>query len=374
MKHLSRALCALLTLSLLFGLLVPLTAHADSPAALSASEAVSMQQADSAIRALTDSDAFDAMSDAARLAAAQQLLAELADARAILPGSVYYDAPNAMLSYQYTCGVRGGVMLRTEEEDLSAYADTEALSSALEQLQPENGELSALIIYAFDDPEESNRFPYYQLMMESWTEYGMPTSILALPTVRALRSPRKADLYLLASHGAYYTYRSGLFARSRTTPIVLLRENSSPLRDISYGYELLSGRVIKVNGRYAVTPSFFRYSANRRVYGGSIFLSEACDFTGLHAQDNSMAEALISLGVDTVVGFHNTVYTVYSRDFMWNAINQLLMGDTVQGAVNNSRDVYGENDVIWHDRVSTVPSHSPAAYSELFGNPNRTLY
>lgn len=53
--------------------------------------------------------------------------------------------------------------------------------------------------------------------------------------------------------------RSGLLLRRlRTQPVILLTERSTLYKDLLYGFDLLCHRVIKVNGRYCITPDFFR--------------------------------------------------------------------------------------------------------------------
>ena len=82
------------------------------------------------------------------------------------------------------------------------------------------------------------------------------------------------------AHRAYYTYEYGwLWKKQATAPILLLLEKSDFWNDLRYGMDLLSHRVIKVNGgMYAVNGDFFRsaYGAT----GNGIVLSETCEFYG----------------------------------------------------------------------------------------------
>ena len=72
-------------------------------------------------------------------------------------------------------------------------------------------------------------------------------------------------LWILSAHGSYYTYTSGfLFKQTRTEPVILLTEESDFYKDLYYGIDLLTHRVIKINGLYCITPSFFQADVYKR--------------------------------------------------------------------------------------------------------------
>lgn len=85
------------------------------PAALTAAEAQQMQQADQAVSALTDSPEFAALEPEARMQAAVDCLRQLSEDGLVQPGSIYADMENDLVSYAYTCGAWGGVLLETPE-------------------------------------------------------------------------------------------------------------------------------------------------------------------------------------------------------------------------------------------------------------------
>lgn len=116
-----------------------------------------------------------------------------------------------------------------------------------------------MIYYAFDNTVNSSRYPYYSYMKGFWTAMGLNTRIDTTVTVSDLRRMDRYDLCILSAHGAYYPYMTGwLFKQLRTAPIILLTEESSFSKDLYYGIDLLTHRIIKINGRYCVTPSFSR--------------------------------------------------------------------------------------------------------------------
>ena len=106
-----------------------------------------------------------------------------------------------------------------------------------------------------------------------------------------------------------------------------------------YGFDLLTHRVIKVNGNYyCVTPDFFSAAYRDGQLEGTMVFSETCEFFGgSNILDLSMSNALLDAGARTVVGFVNNVYAVYSRNMLWGTVNQLIMGQNILQAVGRRR-------------------------------------
>ena len=69
-----------------------------------------MEETDKRISDLTKSDEFQQADVSARMELAQALLTELAEEGLVKKGSVY--AGGDTVSFQYSCGVLGGVMCR----------------------------------------------------------------------------------------------------------------------------------------------------------------------------------------------------------------------------------------------------------------------
>ena len=71
-------------------------------------------------------------------------------------------------------------------------------------------------------------------------------------------------------------------------------------RDIFYGFDLLTHRVIKINGRYCVTAGFFKNAYRFGQLKDTIVYSETCEFLGVDGSiDLSMANALLAGGAYT---------------------------------------------------------------------------
>lgn len=373
-----RFLAALCALSFLFVALfstAALAAETENQTAdtLTSEDAAQMQLADDAVTALTESDEFAELDRSERLRAALDQVNELADSGLILPRSIFVDEENGMVSFEYTCGVLGGILVdEPEEENVAAMPDVN-LQEMSNAAKGDHG--TAMIYYAFDNTVNSSRYPYYSYMKGFWTAMGLTTRIDTKVTVSNLRWMDRYDLCILSAHGAYYTYTRGwLWKHTRTEPIILLTEETSFAQDLAYGLDLLTHRVIKINGRYCVTPSFFKNAYRFGQLKDTIIFSETCEFLGVdNSIDTSMADALIAGGAKGVIGYVNNVYTVYSRSMLWDTVNHLISGQTLEASLQHASDTYGANDLIWYTSQGGKRPHAAAAYPLLFGDFGATL-
>jgi len=367
------ALCALV-----FALTaLPTAAFAQQPEeqaavqqSLSATDVREMQQADAAVTALTGGSDYAQMTEDERTDAALQQLNALTAQGLVKQGSVYTDAENGMISFTYSCGALGGILLTDPEEENTA-ALPELDESQLQELAENKRVGTAAIYYAFDNTINSTRYPYYAYMQTYWDSVGLQTDLDTTVTVSDLRRMGRYDLCILSTHGAYYTYEYGwLFKKTATEPLILLTERSDFWSDLRYGFDLLAHRVVKVNGMYAVNGDFFR-SAYR---GNGIVLSETCEFYGKNGHvDTSMADGLLAGGAKAVMGYVNNVYSVYSRSMLWAAVNRMIEGETLEQAVDYAKSIYGTDDIIWYNEQGGRRPHAAASYAMLSGDRSAAL-
>lgn len=367
------ALCALV-----FALTaLPTAAFAQQPEeqaavqqSLSATDVREMQQADAAVTALTGGSDYAQMTEDERTDAALQQLDALTAQGLVKQGSVYTDAENGMISFTYSCGALGGILLTDPEEENTA-ALPELDESQLQELAENKRVGTAAIYYAFDNTINSTRYPYYAYMQTYWDSVGLQTDLDTTVTVSDLRRMGRYDLCILSTHGTYYTYEYGwLFKKTTTEPLILLTERSDFWSDLRYGFDLLAHRVVKVNGMYAVNGDFFR-SAYR---GNGIVLSETCEFYGKNGHvDTSMADGLLAGGAKAVMGYVNNVYSVYSRSMLWAAVNRMIEGETLEQAVDYAKSIYGTDDIIWYNEQGGRRPHAAASYAMLSGDRSAAL-
>ena len=378
MEHdmLRRFGCALCVLAFALTAL-PTAAFAQQPEeqaavqqSLSATDVREMQQADAAVTALTGGSDYAQMTEDERTDAALQQLDALTAQGLVKQESVYTDAENGMISFTYSCGALGGILLTDPEEENNA-ALPELDESQLQELAENKRVGTAAIYYAFDNTINSTRYPYYAYMQTYWDSVGLQTDLDTTVTVSDLRRMGRYDLCILSTHGAYYTYEYGwLFKKTATEPLILLTERSDFWSDLRYGFDLLAHRVVKVNGMYAVNGDFFR-SAYR---GNGIVLSETCEFYGKNGHvDTSMADGLLAGGAKAVMGYVNNVYSVYSRSMLWAAVNRMIDGETLEQAVDYAKSIYGTDDIIWYNEQGGRRSHAAASYAMLSGDRSAAL-
>ena len=373
-----RFLCALCALTVFISALFPASAlaaqasDAAADTALTSADAQEMQQADEAVTALTDSDTYADMTRTQRMDAAVEQLQQLAEQGLVSARSIYVDEANGMVSFAYSCGALGGILVDDLDEDNSAIALSDMPSINLHEMSnaPKGDLGTAMIYYAFDNTINSSRYPYYSYMKGFWTAMGLHTRIDTTVTVSDLRKMNDYGLCILSAHGSYYTYTTGLlFKQTRTEPVILLTEESDFYRDLLYGIDLLTHRVIKINGLYCITPSFFRAAYRSGQLKDTVVLSETCEFLGIDGSvDTSMADALLAGGAKAVAGYVNNVYTVYSRSMLWETVNHMILGQTLQEAVQVSMDTYGADDLVWYNAQGGKRPHAAAAYIRLFGD------
>lgn len=378
MEHdtLRRFGCALCALAFALTAL-PTAAFAQQPEeqaavqqSLSATDVREMQQADAAVTALTGGSDYAQMTEDERTDAALQQLDALTAQGLVKQGSVYTDAENGMISFTYSCGALGGILLTDPDEENTA-ALPELDKSQLQELAENKRVGTAAIYYAFDNTINSTRYPYYAYMQTYWDSVGLQTDLDTTVTVSDLRRMGRYDLCILSTHGAYYTYEYGwLFKKTATEPLILLTERSDFWSDLRYGFDLLAHRVVKVNGMYAVNGDFFR-SAYR---GNGIVLSETCEFYGKNGHvDTSMADGLLAGGAKAVMGYVNNVYSVYSRSMLWAAVNRMIEGETLEQAVDYAKSIYGTDDIIWYNEQGGRRPHAAASYAMLSGDRSAAL-
>ena len=339
---------------------------------LTASDVKEMQQADDAVTALTDSEDFEQMTQAQRSEAAQQQLDALVQQGLVEKGSVYTDKENGMVSFSYACGALGGILLTDpDEENGTVTLQPDRLEEELQDFAENKRVGSAAIYYAFDNTVNSTRYPYYAYMQSYWNSVGLHTDLDTTVTLSDLRRMGSYDLCILSTHGAYYTYEYGwLRKKTATEPLILLTEKSDFWSDLRYGFDLLSHRVVKINGMYAATDAFFR-NAYR---GHGIVLSETCEFYGKNGHvDTSMADGLLAGGAKAVMGYVNNVYSVYSRSMLWAAVNRMIEGETLEQAVDYAKSIYGTDDIIWYNEQGGRRPHAAASYEMLSGSRSAVL-
>ena len=93
-----------------------------------------MQQADAAVTALTDSDTYADMTRSQRTDAAVEQLQQLAEQGLVDRRSIYVDEANGMVSFSYSCGALGGILVADLDEENAVVAASDMPGIDLHEL------------------------------------------------------------------------------------------------------------------------------------------------------------------------------------------------------------------------------------------------
>ena len=106
-----------------------------------------------------------------------------------------------MVSFSYSCGVQGGILVDDPEEENAAVTLSQMPSVDQQEMSnaPRGNLGSAMIYYAFDNTVNSSRYPYYSYMKGFWTAMGLNTRIDTMVTVADLRRMDRYDLCILSA-------------------------------------------------------------------------------------------------------------------------------------------------------------------------------
>ncbi len=140
--------------------------------------------------------------------------------------------------------------------------------------------------------------------------------------------------------------------------------------------DLLTHRVIKVNGCYAVTAASSGQAYRGGKLNGTIVLSR--DLRVLRTSghvDTSMADgAAVRRCQGCVMGYVNNVYTVYSRSMLWATVNRLIEGETCSRPWISALRIYGADDIVWYSTSTPGRSHAAASYPDVQRRPKRPAH
>ena len=80
-------------------------------------------------------------------------------------------------------------------------------------------------------------------------------------------------------------------------------------------------------------------------------------------------------GAKSVIGFHNSVFAVYSRDIMNSFVIQMVNGSKVSEALDICAESFGTDDLVWaKNEEIDVPNGKETAYPIIYGAKESMLY
>lgn len=324
---------------------------------------------------------FEALTEEEQVDAAQELINQMAEEGIIDADSVDFNEEANVFSFEYEGGVLGGIMCGEFDADLNGRmpnggnavvydTSTNSYESWDELLNTDIG--TALILNSFPEFESDwssiqFRSDFYVDLQNEWNNMGLHTTLDTSVTVEDYKTLGNYSIVCFSTHGSTYN----------KLPALCLAEMSTKSKDALYSAELKGGHIAIVNGCYWILPSFFTQTYGASGLNGAFVFSESCQFMGRYGNENlSMADALTNSGATTVVGFHNSVYAVYSRDFMRTYVNALVNGNTTDIAFEDAKSAHGADHKEWYENKYGSGTYNPnmaIAYPILRGDSNATL-
>lgn len=337
-----------------------------------------MDDVDNEIDDLLSASDFTEKTDEEKLGMVTDLLNELVEDDKILDDSIYIDEENSLVSFQYPGEILGGVMYgefegdfngelsgkdtadeKTSYPERNTYIPASAYDNAIDTQQSQDiGK--ALILNSFPDFETdadmvSYRTKFYETLKAEWDETGIKTLLDTNVTVDDYKNLQNYNVVCISTHGSVYTsWFDGLLGDSGD-PAICLSQPTSRENNKKYKAELKNKQIAKVNGSYWILPSFFTEQYGESALDNTFVFSECCMAMGTgkgadaSKYDYTMAKAFTGRGAKAYIGFHNSVFADYSREFMEEYVNNLIEGKTSGEAYDAAVDKYGANHEAWYN-------------------------
>jgi hypothetical protein len=323
-------------------------------------ELAQMEQVDQALEEVISSTQFAQATLAEKKAIAQGKLNELATEGLIESSSIQYDDDASIFSFTYQTGALGAVLLKEFAPDydgLFSLFSSATTGSGLETtgsaLMPNVGIASgsALILNAFPefetDPEKiGNRTNFYEALKAEWAAYGFNADLDTNVTIEDFKRMAGFNVIVIATHGGTLN----------GNPFSVLAEKMSEQKDLLYSAELKGQQIVRltssIGSTYGILPGLIEGSYKASDLEGSFVFLQPCESLGKNGSVNrSLSDAFVSRGAEAVVGFIDSVYSEYGREFMKLYINSLLEGKTAQEAFDLAVSTIGSVESVLEGNV-----------------------
>lgn len=329
----------------------------------------SFKQADEDFSSVLNDPNFESLQESEKIEKIQNTLEQLSSEGIIQENSIKYDESNKLFTFTYSNGNLGGVSLKEFNDKVNSHS-TKSTSSADEdnpELYYDNDDkLRAIVLNGFED--SSYRRDYYYDLDKDWDSKDLDTSVDISVTVQEMKKLNSFDVIVFAMHGSLYDEQ----------PVLCLNQTVSAETDKIVKDDINSNLIAKVyyasdnEYHYWIMPEFFNYYYSQSPIDSKIIFSETCDFFGDDSisknPDYQMADSLDEVSSGAIVGYHNSVGADYSRNIMKATVDNALKGYTINDALNQAKEQYGEND-----NYEDLSSNKYIAYPIITGDINSTL-
>ena len=243
--------------------------------------------------------------------------------------------------------------------DTSTFNSGNLLNAPTEPSEPEAGPLMTQDDASTDNGGTALILSPFASSLSSWDSSSQTESLLANDgytvtyeanqnvTISSFTNFGQYDAIALYGHG-------GLLPGGQGGEVFYTSQQPTLLSEVENGWDLLTHRLIELNGYYAVTPSFIDAYAGSM--NGTIVFAAACN----SAFDSQMANAFIGNGAAAYLGFTHVVKATFAASKEIATFQTLL-----QEKDNTVWDIPGL--FVDHD------TNNPAAYFTAYGDMNATL-
>ncbi len=361
---------------------------------LTQEEVDNINQVNDDISTLMTDTSFAELPKEEQAAAVETKLTELAqEQELIVNNSIQYDEANGAFSFVYSSGTVGGIMMNNSSEGatmLAGGSNKKAVSGKAvmipysDAVTPAVATLGkAVIMYGWDDINNADSlYESYTSVAGEWTDAGLKTDVKLYPTVEDYRTALSGNkVIVIAEHGNVFS--SG-FLGLQSTPMICTSEEITLQKCFDYSEDLKKHRVLLITymdgtTSYGLTPSFFKHYYGDNKLDNSIVYMDNCRGMGTEASifdtdyDYTLANAFLSSGADTVVGYYNSVFAAYGSAMMKSFVDGLISGMTTQQAFDEAKIQWGENDKIFAETYFSEWNGKEIAQPVLVGADDKKL-
>jgi hypothetical protein len=212
---------------------------------------------------------------------------------------------------------------------------------------------------------DADSYNYLRALSKQYKDLGENINFVSEATVDSYKNLKNNSLIYIISHGSFYEGESYICTNEESTN----EKENEYRKDIKKENIQVFVSNIGVKHFY-IRSSFFTNNYKTDDLNNSIVLISCCCFYGdNNKEDYSFANAFRKIGVESVVGFCNSVGQTYAECFMEKIISFLSQGYLVKDAFNNAKNILGENENVFYELLdhSNLKKEIPA-YPILSGD------
>ena len=290
------------------------------------------------------------------------LLLNLATAGSITNGSIKLSEDESLITYEYSNGALGGVMLEGYADGVEGinpnyveeYNPDMTVKSFADEIKwgdvkspYKERDLNALIMYGLG---YDNILDLLKVNKKEWSDVGLQTELDEHCTLEDFRSKLSGnELIVIREHGNYsYKNTPMICLDNLDNNVNILDAAALPLaalykEDLSDLYNHRIASVLNDNGQrtFWIFPKFieYYYGKDRKLENSIVWLG-CC----LGYKNADLVSAFYKSGAKSVIGSTESVDSAYGW-FMCDAfVYQLLFGNTVGDSLAYAKQIWGDND------------------------------